>query len=376
MQRLNKIIISILALLFTSLLIVSCQNEKVNLKTIVNNKVQIDINYNKGTYINQPSYILPNNTKFLGWYINDVKIEFPYKLQTNTIFTAKFNNQSSNQNGSNLGNNSNISFEPITDFENFTLNKESLNNDFNGYYKSITATNKKDLFLQLNKLLNTYPVYKNTTYNQVWDIIIKADIRPEVSEEYISGIYGYYFRAQRNGGLIGSLSPDSNESTFNREHVWPQSALGISKSEKAQSNNRNIATDAHNLRASGVNINALRGSMDFVPGTGRAKTMGNYTFYPGDISKGDVARILLYMAVRYKDQLSLKKNPHNPGYGAGYGELGQLQHLNNWNSEDTPDALERKRNDVIFSYQKNRNPFIDHPEWVAPIWSYLMDLDK
>jgi endonuclease I len=49
--------------------------------------------------------------------------------------------------------------------------------------------------------------------------------------------------------------------------------------------------------------------------------------------------------------------------------MGRLSVLKQWNDEDPPDAFEERRNQVIYdTYQKNRNPFIDHPEWVEAIW--------
>lgn len=92
---------------------------------------------------------------------------------------------------------------------------------------------------------------------------------------------------------------------------------------------------------------------------------------PRDSVKGDIARMLFYMAVRYEGdngeidlELNEKVNNNKDPY------MGKLSVLLKWNEQDPVDDLERKRNEVIFTkYQHNRNPFIDHPEWVNKIWN-------
>lgn len=81
--------------------------------------------------------------------------------------------------------------------------------------------------------------------------------------------------------------------------------------------------------------------------------------------------MLFYMAVRYEGdngeidlELNEKVNNNKDAY------MGKLSVLLKWNEQDPVDDLERKRNEVIFTkYQHNRNPFIDHPEWVNKIWN-------
>lgn len=373
MKKILNLFITTLLITFLSVLLSSCtQTKTVNLKTFVLDQKQIDFNYPINTVIESPKLNLNQNQEFKGWYIGKEKVSFPYKLEKDTILIASIEENNNINNNNNIIN-STENKNNNTNTTNKVIITGNLKTDFNGYYKDITATNGKDLFFQLSDLLNTYPISYNTSYNQVWDVIRQADIRPEVSTEYISGIYGYYFTKDKR--LVRSLSPDSNEHTYNREHVWPQSRLGISKSEKAKGGNKAISTDAHNLRASGEKINAKRSSDYFVDGKGRAHT-ANGGFYPGDMSKGDVARILLYMAVRYKDQIKLTSKIRPLGYGTRPGYMGNLSLLNKWHEEDKPDQLEKNRNDVIFRYQKNRNPFIDHPEWVKPVWDYLVSVDR
>jgi len=93
--------------------------------------------------------------------------------------------------------------------------------------------------------------------------------------------------------------------------------------------------------------------------------------------KGDMARAVMYMAIRYEggtdaatgqsepdleltdDRSKIVQTSSSPAY------MGLLSTLVAWSQQDPPDAAERARNEVIYSFQGNRNPFIDHPEWAT-----------
>lgn len=128
----------------------------------------------------------------------------------------------------------------------------------------------------------------------------------------------------------------------NREHTWPQSKLG------------SVKDDLHNLRAANSNTNSNRGNLPFVE-DGKTYT-GNQPYgkfsggwYPGDEHIGDVARIILYISIRYNLNIDV---------------VGNLQTFLQWHEMDPVNDFERTRNDRIFGIQNNRNPFIDHPELV------------
>jgi endonuclease I len=86
--------------------------------------------------------------------------------------------------------------------------------------------------------------------------------------------------------------------------------------------------------------------------------------------KGDIARGIFYMAVRYDGDdgfADLEPNDSVDNGSAPY--IGRLSVLLAWSAQDPPDAAEQARNDVIYDqFQHNRNPFIDHPEWAGAIW--------
>ena len=172
---------------------------------------------------------------------------------------------------------------------------------------------------------------QNASYDEVIVILQTAD-KDLTDTTKLWGIY--------NSQLLPiPWDPNNN---WNREHIWPQSLLGASASPSV----RNIASDPHNLRASNPSVNSSRGNKYFDTLTGA------YTYFPGDAHKGDVARILLYMTVRYTD-LSLVD-----GAPSTY-EMSRISLLLTWHNADPVDAFEEQRNNVIYSYQGNRNPFID-----------------
>ena len=226
--------------------------------------------------------------------------------------------------------------------------------DYGPYYDSINATEGDNLLTQLQTLVTGSlgtTGSGNITYGEVRYLLEKSDLNSNGSG-YLWGIYDNYdITAKWDYG-----------DTWDREHVWPQSRLGISS---ANNSKRNIASDPHNLRASKNTTNGSRGNRYFVSGSGANKTVGSYGYYPGDEHIGDVARILLFMAVRYKDVLSLTQNPSGT-------EMGDIRVLYNWHLEDPVDDFEIQRNNVIHSHQGNRNPFIDRPEYFQPVWEYFM----
>lgn len=120
--------------------------------------------------------------------------------------------------------------------------------------------------------------------------------------------------------------------TFNTEHIYPQSRLS---SDEA-------FTDLHHLRVADANVNELRWNNPFTDGEGDYELINNNSWYPGDEWKGDVARMILYLNIRY---------------GEGFDKVGSLELFLKWNAEDPVSGFERQRNYIIESAQGIRNPF-------------------
>ena len=230
------------------------------------------------------------------------------------------------------------------------------------YYSQITASEGEQLFNQLNNLISKVTAgngSQNSSYGEVRYILEKSDINPN-KPNYLWGIYDN-----------ADIPPVWNGQTMNREHVWPNSRLGI---PRVNNNSRNQGSDPHNLRIIIPSTNSRRGNNYFVDANpsvdGYIPSSG--TYYPGDDHRGDVARILLYMAVRYKDILSLVETPSGTTFEPSGAQLGNIKVLLKWHLEDPVDQFEINRNQVIYENQGNRNPFIDNDSWFEPVWQYLM----
>ena len=150
--------------------------------------------------------------------------------------------------------------------------------------------------------------------------------------------------------------------TWNREHVWPCAQMELYGDARPNPNTKSHATDLHNLRASCPTVNSMH-SNKLYDLTNTSNTMfpnvtglgGNHQC-KGDF-RGDVARICFYMFVRYEG-LKLTSDLSN----VDNKTMGKLELLLEWNEADPVDSFEKQRNNRIYEYQGNRNPFIDYPE--------------
>jgi endonuclease I len=197
------------------------------------------------------------------------------------------------------------------------------------------------------------------TYDQVWDALKVTDQDPSNSSNVIEIYSGRSISKSLNGG-------DADD--WNREHVWAKSHGDFGTATGP-------GTDIHHLRPEDVTVNSARGNLDFDNGgTSVAQCSGctadSDSFAPRAAVRGDVARMIFYMAVRYEGDDGFANLELNNSVGNGTAPyIGKLSVLKAWAAADPPDAFEKNRNEVIYSqFQHNRNPFIDHPEWVASIW--------
>lgn len=227
------------------------------------------------------------------------------------------------------------------------------------YYNSIDFTETGlPLKTQLANLIistHTTPI----TYDDVWDVLIASDVEPGNTSEVLL-IYGYN---DADGSIFNDRTRDKNNyggssGQWNREHTFAKS-LG-----NPDLGTTGPGSDAHNLRASDVDMNNDRGSKLFADGSGNAGTTGA-NWYPGDEWKGDVARIIMYMYLRY----GLQCRPYYCAVGAANSiDANMVNVLLEWNVEDPVSQLELNRNDEIQDWQGNRNPFIDNPYIATKIW--------
>lgn len=170
--------------------------------------------------------------------------------------------------------------------------------------------------------------------------------------------------------------PKSSWPDWNREHLWPNS-LGLDDALPAYS-------DLHNLRACDLNVNSSRGNEYYdwsdtsspsylFPAHPEAPECSSDTdsWEPPASVKGDIARSQFYMAVRYagdsgEPDLELVQDTALINSSAAY--MGRLSSLIEWHRLDPVDAAEQQRHEGVYGYQNNRNPFVDHPEWVDAVF--------
>lgn len=231
------------------------------------------------------------------------------------------------------------------------------------YYNSIDFTQAPaSVKAQLENLVRETQLYNLTYTPQVWYALKDIDLDPDNAEDVLL-IYGYndsdnqHFNDRTRDKDL-SCHTTNCPGLWNREHVYPRSIGGFDYQSWP-------GTDIHALRACDADFNEFRGNSPFGPGSGNAEMMLNSRFYPGDEWKGDVARMIMYMYIRYPSSLL-------PNY---VGDSPHTYHQDmpdiflEWNAEDPPAEFEIRRNNLIAQdYQGNRNPFIDNPFLATYIW--------
>ncbi|GJM24380.1 MAG: hypothetical protein DHS20C16_07950 [Phycisphaerae bacterium] len=219
-----------------------------------------------------------------------------------------------------------------------------------GFYNGANGTGST-LKSQLSAIMSSGHIQR--TYGNFRDSAAITDADPNISGRILL----VYNRASV------SATWDSG-STWNREHVWPQSLQPGSASNSSKGN----LGDPHALRPANPGINSDRGNKPF----GNFSTTGTYgsqgaNYFPGDTDKGDIARNLFYSATRYQSSLTLVNGT------PGSNQMGDLASILRWHYTDPPDEFERRRNHAIYSsslnpsfFTNNRNAYIDMPHFA---WS-------
>ena len=211
---------------------------------------------------------------------------------------------------------------------------------------------------------------KNLLYTpDIWNASMITDVNPNNSMQVLL-MYGYESGTDRDitndrERAINNNGGDSGQ--WNREHVYANS-LGTPNLDRDGTSLPPYA-DAHNLRPCDIQRNSSRGNKLFIAesGNSRAVSMG---WYPGDEWKGDVARIVMYMYLRYGDRCL----PTNVGIGnSGATPDKMIDLFLQWNADDPVSNFEKQRNayheNTSNTYaQGNRNPFIDNSRLATRIW--------
>ena len=240
-----------------------------------------------------------------------------------------------------------------------------------GYYNSAQNLNGENLKAALHNIIKGHTEFPySSSSTDVWDILKDADRDPNNSANVI-GIYSNF--------SMDAAKEYDNNAGWNREHVWAKSRGDFGTSPGA-------GTDVHHLRAADISTNSARNNRNFdeapnqyIDGSGNYSgptdsytSSTDWVWEPRDEVKGDVARMMFYMATRYEGDsgepdLELTESLlNNTDKSPIHGKMSVLLA---WHLADPVSAAEQNRNDIVYGYQGNRNPYIDHPEYVCEIYT-------
>lgn len=244
----------------------------------------------------------------------------------------------------------NVTILPSNNSTSTTNNIYTIDN--NEYYGTYEYQDSDDLKLQLRELITTTHTYY-TTYDDIKTMTVLTDTDPNNPNNIIL----LYTRKSVPGNWDGGR-------TWNREHVWCQSLSWFTTSE--------AGSDLHHLRPADQSVNSTRNNQLYgevtngkicyeVSGDSNTLYAGEYKdnyFEPRDEVKGDIARIIFYLMLRYTESDSYT-----------FESIGQSYEMfKRWNEIDPVDELEVYRNNAVEEIQGNRNPFIDDPTLNILIW--------
>ena len=243
------------------------------------------------------------------------------------------------------------------------------------YYKGTESLKGQALKRKLHQIINDHKVY---SYDEAWSIISETDKDP-ANQNNVILVYTKRsqnaFQRDRGPSFNYSANSYTHNDSWNREHVWPKSHGFPNPSDTAY-------TDLHHLRPADRTVNTIRNTRSFdnciepyYDNAGDIETdcytsSTSWTWEPPDEVKGDIARMIFYMAIRYEGpDYDLEVVDYNVAKGNKQPIIGKLSTLMEWHKNDPVDNWERTRNHEIYTnYQGNRNPFIDNPQWVELIW--------
>lgn len=210
--------------------------------------------------------------------------------------------------------------------------------ELSDYYDGVAFSDNQDLMFTALKNLTQSKHTTILSYGQRHNYLYNADEDESNTDNVILMYSGEsrYWEEYTSG--TNSYSPQ----TFNTEHVFPQSRLS----------HDDAVTDLHHLRTCDSDVNEERSNFGFIDGDGDYKLEGE-KWYPGNDWRGDVARMILYLNIRY---------------GEDYTKMGSLDLFLSWNVADPVSTFEQQRNNIIEGAQGNRNPFIDNPYLITLVW--------
>lgn len=233
-----------------------------------------------------------------------------------------------------------------------------------GYYDSLEGKSGAVLKQAIQDIIANPAVVHAQNYGDIEFMLKEADQNPLNSNEV------WLMYVEQGRAKYKYQQTASNIGSWNREHIFPQSRGGFTDGTDSTPDGINTwqttnaddinagHADGHHIRAEDGPENSSRNNRDY--------GLNDYNGPSGNLGSwhGDVARALFYMSCRYNG-LSVA-NGNLPDSTAG--QIGDLATLLVWNTSDPADDFEMHHNNVIYNWQINRNPFIDHPDLADYIW--------
>jgi endonuclease I len=229
------------------------------------------------------------------------------------------------------------------------------------YYNSLQGLSGVDLIEAIQNIIANPDEVKAHSYADVKSILNNSDVNPENSNQ----VWLVYSEQPRS--KIDFQNSSNGTGKWNREHTYPRSRGGFNSIDLDSyadgideywdtdiDSLRHANSDVHGIRAADSPENSSRGNKHYGDYNGPSNNLGSF--------KGDVARSVLFLSLRYNGLEIVD------GYPDLTGQLGDLQTILEWNNLDPVDDFEKNRNNVIYTWQNNRNPLIDFPDLVDYIW--------
>lgn len=236
-----------------------------------------------------------------------------------------------------------------------------------GYYNSIEGLSGAALKQELQRIIADPSVVRLHSYADIWEILRSSDRNPNNNNQ----VWCIY--TEQPFSKLDQQNTSSIVGKWNREHIFSQSRGGFEVASGDTADGINVwsttsatttvdgVSDAHHIRAVSGQENSSRNNKNY-------GTVASSSVYSGPTAtqgswRGDVARALFYMAVRFDGLNIVNGDPSEylPSTTTASGNIGDLATLLTWNALDPKDDFEMNRNNYIYTWQMNRNPFIDYP---------------
>ena len=250
-----------------------------------------------------------------------------------------------------------------------------------GYYTTATGTG----YTLKTNLYNIIKGHTDRGYDGLYTTYLTSDrdyyyendgTVLDMYSENPTGIDPYTYSTSVSSDKCGSYSVEGD--CYNREHIIPQSVFN---------ENAPMVSDAHSITPTDGKVNGLRSAFPHGIVASASKTTLNGSklgssgvsgysgtvFEPIDEFKGDIARMYFYFATRYENTVAGYSYDMFNGTSNQVFTPAFLSMLLTWHAQDPVNTREIARNNAIYARQNNRNPFIDHPEYVQLIWNPTAD---